>query len=42
MSFTTFMLEDEQKLCLGMLMHVKFIYDLCSLLVHIIIYLIVY
>jgi hypothetical protein len=42
MSFTTFMLEDEQNLSLGMLMHVKFILDLCNLLVYILIYLIVY
>jgi hypothetical protein len=32
MSFITFLLEDEQRLSLGMLMHVICIYDICSLL----------
>jgi hypothetical protein len=41
MSLITFMLEDEHKLSLGMLMHVKCIHDLCSLLGHILIYLII-
>jgi hypothetical protein len=41
MSFITFMLEDGQRLSLGMLMHVKCIHELCSLLDHIPIYLIV-
>jgi hypothetical protein len=39
--FITFMLVDEQRLCLGMLMHVKCIHDLFSLLSHILSYLIV-
>jgi hypothetical protein len=36
------MLEDEHRLSLGMLMHVKRIHDLCSLFGHIVSYLIVY
>ena len=31
-SFVTFMLEDEHRLSLGMLMHVKCIHELCTLL----------
>ena len=34
-SFITFMLEDEHRLSLGMLMHVKCIHELCHLLLHI-------
>jgi hypothetical protein len=43
MYFITFMLEDEHsRLSLRMLMHVKCIHDLCSLLSHILSYLIVF
>jgi hypothetical protein len=35
------MLVDEYRLSLGILMHVKYIYKLCSLLYHIHLYLIV-
>jgi hypothetical protein len=33
--FITFILEDDHGLSLGMLMHAKYVYDLCSLLMHI-------
>ena len=34
-SFITFILEDEYRLSLGMLMHVKCIHELCTLFTHI-------
>jgi hypothetical protein len=34
-NFITFMLEDEHRLSLGMLMHVKYMHELYSLLTHI-------
>jgi hypothetical protein len=34
-SFITFLLEDEHVLSLGMLMHAKFMHELCSLLMYI-------
>jgi hypothetical protein len=40
--FITFILEDKHRLSLEMLMHIKYICDLCSLLDYILIYLIVY
>jgi hypothetical protein len=40
MYFITFMLGDEHRLSLGMLMHVKYIHDHCILLGHILSYLI--
>jgi hypothetical protein len=39
--FITFMLVDKHRLSLGMLIHVKGIHDLCSLLGHNSLYLIV-
>ena len=36
-SFITFILEDEYRLSLGMLMHVKCIHELCTLFTHILI-----
>jgi hypothetical protein len=34
-SFITFIFEDEHGLSLGMLMHAKFMHEICSLLMHI-------